>query len=277
LAKKYKIPTPEAAFPRSTDDVRKFLKTASFPVMLKTTNTRAWGLMTKIIVHSAPELIKNYDAVQMSDSAGVMLQEFIRGSDRGTWLFEGYFNESSTSLFDVTGTKIRQWRRHSGLTSLGICVRNQTVETMTREFMRALGYRGVVDIGYRYDSRDGRFKLLDFNPRIGATFRLFVGDNGMDVARALYLDMTGQGVTRDYAKDGRKWFIEDLDLMSGALDWLDGELSLREWLNSYSGARESAYFAFDDVRPFTETCIGNLRQLPYGIRHMSKLAKEHKP
>ena len=32
------------------------------------------------------------------------------------------------------------------------------------------------------------------NPRIGCTFRLFAATNGMDVARALYLDLTGQPV-----------------------------------------------------------------------------------
>ena len=64
----------------------------------------------------------------------------------------------------------------------------------TVRFMHELGYRGILDIGYRFDERDGEYKLLDVNPRIGATFRLFVGDDGMDVLRALYLDLTGQEV-----------------------------------------------------------------------------------
>ena len=58
--------------------------------------------------------------------------------------------------------------------------------------MKAIGYQGILDIGYRYDRRDGQYKVLDVNPRIGCTFRLFAATNGMDVARALYLDMTGQ-------------------------------------------------------------------------------------
>jgi D-aspartate ligase len=47
--------------------------------------------------------------------------------------------------------------------------------------MQEIGYSGIVDIGYRYDRRDGEYKLLDVNPRVGATFRLFVDSNGMDV------------------------------------------------------------------------------------------------
>ena len=63
------------------------------------------------------------------------------------------------------------------------------LETTVR-FMRALlGYTGPLDIGYRYDARDGLYKVHDVNPRLGAMFRLFVGDNGMDVARAIYRDI----------------------------------------------------------------------------------------
>jgi predicted ATP-grasp superfamily ATP-dependent carboligase len=35
-----------------------------------------------------------------------------------------------------------------------------------------------VDLGFRYDARDSRYKPLDVNPRIGATFRLFVDAEG---------------------------------------------------------------------------------------------------
>ena len=86
------------------------------------------------------------------------------------------------------------------------------VAALTCRFMRALGYRGILDIGYRYDARDGRYKVLDVNPRLGATFRLFVGDDGMDVVRALYRDLTGQPIPASRACVGRKWLVEDLDL-----------------------------------------------------------------
>ena len=36
--------------------------------------------------------------------------------------------------------------------------------------------------------------------RLGQTFRLFVGENGLDVLRALYLDLTGQPVPDDPAR-----------------------------------------------------------------------------
>ena len=82
--------------------------------------------------------------------------------------------------------------------------------------------QGILDIGYRYDARDGRYKLLDANPRLGATFRLFVGDNGMDVTRAEYLHFTGQPVPVSHICTGRKWILEDADLVSCIQYYRDG-------------------------------------------------------
>lgn len=116
--------------------------------------------------------------------------------------------------------------------------------------MQAVGYRGVLDIGYRYDRRDGLYKLLDPNPRIGATFRLFVDEQGMDVARCLYRDLTGQPVCRARRRAGRKWIVEDRDLESSFAAFREGTLMLPRWLGSLRGIEETAWFANDDRGPF---------------------------
>ncbi|MGH7227337.1 MAG: hypothetical protein ACRELF_29340, partial [Gemmataceae bacterium] len=113
-----------------------------------------------------------------------------------------------------------------------------------------IGYRGPLDLGYRYDARDGRYKVNDINPRIGAMFRLFVDPNGVDVARAFYQDMTGQPITSAApAVEGRKWIVEDVDLFSSIRYWRDGRLTLRDWLRSRGGIQERAFFARDDPLP----------------------------
>jgi predicted ATP-grasp superfamily ATP-dependent carboligase len=116
--------------------------------------------------------------------------------------------------------------------------------------MRRVGYRGILDIGWRYDARDGGYKLLDPNPRIGSTFRLFLDRSGMDVARYLYLDMTGQPLPPAEQREGRKWLVEERDLES-CLDYAkEGSLGVMQWARSFRGVEESAWFARDDLRPF---------------------------
>lgn len=57
-------------------------------------------------------------------------------------------------------------------------------------------------------SGDGKYKLLNVNPRIGSTFRLFAARNGSDVASALYLDVTAHTVPFTQLPERRKGMVE---------------------------------------------------------------------
>src|SRR5207245_2272564 len=108
------------------------------------------------------------------------------------------------------------------------------------DFMWALGYQGVLDVGYRYDARDGLYKLLDPNPRVGATFRLFLDAQGLDVVRVLYCDLTRQPVWPTRVREGRKWLVEDRGLESSLAQIRAGALTPRRWLRSFPGVERQA-------------------------------------
>jgi D-aspartate ligase len=257
LAKRLSIPTPDTVFPESRKDVLEFCDRARFPVMLKAsdnirTSRRAGRKM--VIVRSRDELIGQYHAMEDGADPSLMIQEYIPGGDDSVWMLNGYFDEQAECLFSITAKKIHQTPVYTGMTALGVCLPNPAIESATKTLVRAVGYKGILDIGYRYDPRDGQYKLLDANPRLGATFRLFVGHNGMDVTRAQYLHFTGQPVPVSSICTGRKWILEDADLVSGVQYYRDGVLSLREWLGSYRGLTECAWYATDDIMPFLRMC-----------------------
>ncbi len=252
LARRFGLPSPAVSFPTSRDDVHRFAAGSRFPIVLKGIDTARLERRTGYrlaIVHDADELIRRYTEWEDPAAPNLILQEYIPGGDDCVWMFNGYFNARSECLAAFTGRKLRQHPPHRGPTSLGICEHNETVERLTIAFMQALGYRGVLDIGYRYDRRDGLYKLLDPNPRIGATFRLFVDEQGMDVARCLYRDLTGQPVARARMRAGRKWIVEDGDLESSWAAFREGTLTLPRWLGSLRGIEEAAWFASDDLGP----------------------------
>ena len=133
---------------------------------------------------------------------------------------------------------------------------------------------GILDIGYRYDARDGRYKLLDPNPRIGSSFRLFVGRDGLDVARALYLDLNGLPVPASPFPDGRKWIVEDQDIES-TLDYMaEGTLGPGGWAASLRGVEEGAWFAWDDPAPFVRIAGRLLGQA--GRHAWHRVARRHR-
>lgn len=253
LCKKYSIPTAETAFPLSRDDVIEYAKNATFPLMLKGIDTLALRRKTgvkMVLVEDAKSLLKYYDEMETPDAPNLMLQEYFTGGSRTVWMFNGYFNDESRSLFGLTANMIRQYPPYKGVTSLGVCITNHTVAEQTKEFMKAIGYRGPLDIGHKYDERSGQYKTIDVNPRIGTTFRLLVDSKGMDVARALYLDLTGQAVLTGEAREGRKWVVENFDLISSPIYCHDNKQGIREWVRSYKGIEEASWFARDDLAPF---------------------------
>lgn len=264
LARSLGVPTPNAFFPESKQDVLNFVDRARFPIMIKIIEDRQKKnrtAHTKAIVQGKQELLNTYEIMEDPDCPNLMFQEYIPGGEDASWMFNGYFNQNSECLFGLTGKKLRQNRPYAGVTSLGICVPNSAVTEVTANFMKTIGYRGILDIGYRYDARDGLYKVFDVNPRIGCTFRLFVSDTGMDVARTMYLDLTGQPVVAGGALPGRKWMVEDLDLASAFRYWRDGNLTVGEWARSFRGVQESAFFAPDDPRATISMCVNGLYKL----------------
>jgi D-aspartate ligase len=273
VCQRFDVPTPQARFPASRAEIDQFVQSATFPIMVKAVDNRdVLGLpgAGKAIVSSGAELLQMFGRMSTNGSQPkVVLQEYIPGQAESVWMFNGYFDERSECLFWITGRKLRQYPAYVGQTSLGICEANEVVAETTCRLMRALGYTGIVDIGYRYDARDGQYKLLDVNPRIGSAFRLFTDANDLDVARVLYLHMTGQPVPAASPAWGRKWIVENYDAVSSLRYRWDRRLTVRDWAASLRDVDESAWFALDDPRPFLAMGIASAGYALRRSRHLN--------
>ena len=254
------LPTAATEFPKSAEDVTGFARRTVFPVMIKGVDPRRLQARTGrrlALATDAAELDRLYRQLEDPDSPNLMLQEYIPGTDRDSWMMDAYFDATGGCAFGVTARKIRQYPPEGGVTSLGVCEANPALHAAVCRFAATLGYRGILDTGYRYDRRDGQLKLLDPNPRIGSSFRLFVSTDGMDVARALYLDMTGQPVPATAHPDRRRWFAEDTEIRRAARCLSSPRRAgrLLGWARSFAGVQETAWFARDDMQPFLRMCL----------------------
>ncbi len=253
LCKQMSVPTAETTFPQSRTDVIQFIEKAVFPVMLKGIDTVAVQKRTgvrMVIVNDGETLLKRYDEMETTNAPSLMLQEYIPGSAENNWMFDGYFDSESICRFGITARKLRQYPAYTGMTSLGVCETNETLINQIETFMKALGYRGILDTGYKYNPANGKYYLLDPNPRLGCSFRLFVDSIDMDVVKVQYCDLTGQPIQIGTLVEGRKWLVEPFDIVSSIRYWRDGNLKLRDWLRSFRGVQEAQWFARDDMRPF---------------------------
>jgi D-aspartate ligase len=254
LCKRHGIATPEVWLPGSREEAVAHAERAGFPIVVKSMDPEVLGHRPKassVLVASDPdELLTCYDLMEDPAQPNLMLQEYIPGTAESIWMFNGYFGHDSRCLLAFTGQKIRQSPRGTGSATLGVCRHNNEVIDAACSLLTKLGYRGIVDMGYRYDPRDRRYKLLDVNPRLGSTFRLFVDDQDLDVLRAMYLDLTGQTVPARGRYEGRRWWVEPLDLWAVPGYRQHDGLTWAEWAQSLRGVREAAWFARDDPIPF---------------------------
>lgn len=253
------VPYPKAVVPGSRAAVERFLEDAVFPVVVK--GAEPWllpmgaGVRSTSIAHTPDQLLDLYQKVADHSGTGLLFQEYIPPEFGQDWFFHGYCDDASECLVGFTGRKLRSYPAHAGPTSLGRWVPNQELRRQAEELFRAISYRGVMDLDYRLDLRDGRYKLLDFNPRLGAQFRLFEDDQGIDVVRAMHLDLTGRAVPKGRPIPGRGFIVENHDPLASWQYRRDDGLTLWEWWRSLAGVRETAWFAADDPVPFLTMCL----------------------
>jgi predicted ATP-grasp superfamily ATP-dependent carboligase len=253
LCRERAVSCPQATVPASLEEALAFTDRVGLPVFAKL--AAPWCPLPGRRPRSTTRL-STRDQVTTSYRAyagALLLQERVPGGP--DWFFHGYCDTSSTCRPSFTGIKERSYPPHTGLTTLGATVANERLRGAVERLLGELRYRGLVDLDLRWDARDGQYKLLDFNPRVGAQFRLFEDAAGLDVVRAAYLDLTGQPVPDKAPVLDRRFVVENYDLLAAFGYYLQGELDLRTWVRSLSGVDETAWFARDDLAPFGLMCL----------------------
>jgi predicted ATP-grasp superfamily ATP-dependent carboligase len=258
LAQEHRIPTPVTAFPVSLDEADEFLNANGLPIVMKAADPFVHDPPPTKLIRSREDLMLEAGRREAADAPlNMILQEYIPGTVDTVWMCNGYFGADPEHVVTFPGKKLRQVSP-AGVASLAVCLPNETVESQTRRFMEGVGYRGCVGIGYRYDRRDGLYKVLDVNARVSGVFRLFAGTNDVDVVRACYLNLTGQEFSATALRPGRRWMLED-DVVAALREIRTGNLTVLRWARSVRRVQELHWMAADDPVPFFVWCADLIR------------------
>lgn len=253
------VPCAEATLPGSLGEAREFARRVGYPLVAKL--AMPWlarpgaAPRSTTVVHRRDELDRAYRDCAEQPGPGLMLQEFLPRCPDQDYFFHAYCDARSRCTPGFVGIKERSYPAQAGLTSLGRWVHHAALHEQAAELIARLGFRGIADLDYRLDPRDGRFKLLDFNPRLGAQFRLFRDSGGLDVVVAAHLDLTGRPVPQGVPLPGRSFLVENYDPIAAFGHCRQGELTLSSWAASLRRVDETAWFARDDLAPFGLMCL----------------------
>ncbi|MEU2394834.1 ATP-grasp domain-containing protein [Streptomyces sp. NPDC007369] len=216
LCARWDIPHPETVVPGSAAEAAEAAWRLGLPAVAKW--SRPWllptgsGLRSTTLVHTAAEAHRLYERSAEAGSR-LLLQRFLPAGADTDWFFHGAFGPGGRPLLAGSGRKELSWPVRTGLTAVGRWLPDPAVEAAGLRIAERLGYQGILDLDFRRDE-SGCFRLVDFNPRPGAQFRLFTDAAGLDVVQAMYLDLTGQPVPEQSGGPGRVFVAENYALLA---------------------------------------------------------------
>jgi predicted ATP-grasp superfamily ATP-dependent carboligase len=250
LADRVGVAHPWTAYPTAGDDVPRLVR--DFPMVLKPVSHEAPNPLARDKawrVDDARALADRYaEALAFLRPEQVMLQELIPGGGEAQYSY-GAVVERGRPLAEVVARRLRQYPMDFGRLSTFVdTVDEPTVVDASRRLLAAARYTGLIEIEFKRDPRDGRFKVLDANPRIWGWHTL-TQRTGPDFVHLLYRMVVGAPVAAAPASPGLRWARLDADLAASAGELLAGRLPPTDYVRSLAGRVEAAIFAADDPLP----------------------------
>jgi predicted ATP-grasp superfamily ATP-dependent carboligase len=205
----------------------------------------------KALMFDGPEQAQ--EALELMSAAGfkAVLQEYIPGPPTAHYFIDGFRTKegSVTALFARRRT--RMFPPDLGNSTLMHSVPLAEVQQAADDLVSLLAdvnYRGIFSAEFKFDSRDGKYKILEVNSRPW-WYIDFASSCGVDVCLMAYRDALGLDVAKlDGYEVGKRCVFLPQDIRAFKELRATKELTLFSWLRSWLGA-EPTIFAWDDPLP----------------------------
>jgi D-aspartate ligase len=266
------IDHPHGIVPAGVDDL--VAQDLTFPVILKPTVRNSWNAFTidkAWRADNSAELLARYrDAAALVGTGNIVVQEYIAGGGVGQLSYAGVWDRGRP-VGTLVARRRRQYPIEFGASSTFVeTIDCPPVEEAATRFLRSLDFTGMVESEFKYDARDGRYKLLDVNARPWTWIGLG-GRAGVDFAYLAWRVAAGESVQPCHATPGVAWVDAVRDPIAGLQEIGRGRIGLADYLSSYRQRLVFASFALDDPLP-------GLLELPLlfwrrGIRRLARGAR----
>ena len=235
---------------RSVDEIESL--DCRFPVILKPayrktndefTQAKAWKADDRDALR---RLFKRAAALVGNDA--IIVQEWIPGAGEAQYSFAALCDRGE-AVVSLVARRSRQHPIDFGRSSTFVETIDQPdVEVLGRRLLKSLNYTGVVEVEFKYDRRDGHYKLLDVNGRFWTWAGLGLRA-GIDFPYLAWRQAMGETVSAGRALPGVAWIHSSRDLVAAFQEMRAGNLTLRDYFASLRKPLISASFALDDPIP----------------------------
>jgi predicted ATP-grasp superfamily ATP-dependent carboligase len=265
------------AMPRTVQDIPEtpeaLIAALGLPLILKPrSSAHRRAIRKKNVVIRTEEELRAFYAAFGSARSSLIAQEHIPGDDSTLWVCDATFDAGSNLVSAFTFRKVRTAPPHDGVTCFGRSERNADLVALTGTVGTRLGYIGPADIDVKFDVRDGQFKYLEINPRLGMC-NAFAAGCGVNVALHAYLVAAeGSLPTAPPAQvEGPVYINLFDDLVNRYMDRAPLRACLREYASSLGRKKFGAYFTWTDPWPAVRIGWRQLGMVARGV--MARLSR----
>ena len=175
-------------------------------------------------------------------------RSLIPGGGEAQFSYAAVWNDG-VPVASLVARRRRQYPIHFGFTSTYVeTVNEPAIEQAAIRYLAALRYSGLVELEFKHDARDGRYKLLDFNPRPWTWIGLGALA-GVDFSWLQWRLALGDTVAPVRGRTGCGWTHASRDIVSAVQQMIGGMLTPRAYLRSWHRNLTFAAYAADDPLP----------------------------
>lgn len=250
LATEQEVQCPSTFYPANEDDLRMaalefpiILKPATHTVMNRFTSDKAWPAANREML-----LSRYREACELIPPEEIIVQERIPGGGESQFSFAALCQEGEP-IASLTARRTRQFPIDFGYSSSFVeTLEVPEIEAPSRRLLAAMRYTGLVEVEYKRDPRNGRYKLLDINPRLW-TWATLGACAGVDFPYLLWRMLVGKRVRNRIGRAGARWVRMSTDIPAAIHLMLRGSLTPGAYVRSLSGPIAFALIAEDDPLP----------------------------
>ena len=256
------VPTPGFWVAQTRQQIMAIRDALVFPLLVKPRLSHIFEQRFGSKYVLAAKFEQLMDAFEMTSAAGidVLLMEWIPGADDTLCSYYTYVDDEGTPLFDFTKRIIRRYPTGMGAASYHVTDWVPQIVPLAQKLLKEVGLRGVANLEFKWDQRDGEYKLIECNARFTASNAL-VASSGCDVASFVYNRIVGRS---PLPPDGYKWGRRLWDPVRDFWAFMElrkrGELTTAQWVRSILHRQTFPYFNWSDPLPAVARAIKPLRR-----------------
>lgn len=150
-------------------DLSEIKEHALFPLVIKPSDPILGKKLFKILqVNDIFEIEEVLERFYIFNS-DYMVSEYIPGEPVNIWGYNGYCGSDSSTIAGWAYNKPSQRPYYHGVSSVIKYEANSVIENLSRRLISHASHCGPYETEFKYDQRDGTYKLIEINPRYGKT------------------------------------------------------------------------------------------------------------